>query len=396
VLNISIIRKEVIMARVQGIPERYSITEREAQYLLFDPNEQLRNTTVLNVNKTYCYPHDRTTPGFFHIQNRRYLGNKYKLTAFISDILKEKCDSMNSLCDIFAGTGVVGNYFNKKNIRIISNDFLYSNYVALRTFMGSTKIDFDKLKEKITILNSLNSTKDNYFSLNFGDTYFTLENARKIGMIREKIEEISGNDDERLALITSLIYAVDKVANTVGHYDAFRKKLDTVNPLVLLLPTIKLENNFNNEIYCEDANQLVQKIKCDVLYLDPPYNSRQYCDVYHLLENLARWDKPEVHGVAKKMDRSHLKSDYCLKSATRTFAELIHHAQCKHILVSYNNTGESKDGRSNARIKDFEIVSILKRKGDVQIFERDYKAFTTGKSNCGGHTERVFYCKVSN
>jgi adenine-specific DNA-methyltransferase len=383
------------MSKVQEIPERHSIAEREAQYLLFDPNEQLRNTTVLNVNKTYYYPNYRSVPGFFRIQNRRYLGNKYKLTVFISDILKEKCESMKSLCDIFAGTGVVGNYFNKKNVRIISNDFLYSNYVALRTFMGSTKIDFDKLKEKIALLNSLNSTKDNYFSLNFGDTYFTLENARKIGMIREKIEEISVNDDEKLALITSLIYAVDKVANTVGHYDAFRKKLDTVNPLVLSLPIIKLENNFNNEIYCEDANQLVQKITCDVLYIDPPYNSRQYCDVYHLLENLARWDKPEVYGVAKKMDRSHLKSDYCLKSATRAFAELIRHAQCKHILVSYNNTGESKDGRSNARIKDSGIVNILKRKGDVQIFERDYKAFTTGKSNGEGHTERVFYCKVS-
>jgi len=385
----------VIMPKVQEIPERYSIPEREAQYLLFDPNEQLRNTTVLNINKTYYYPNDRPVPGFFQIQNRRYLGNKYKLTAFIADILKEKCGSIQSLCDIFAGTGVVGNYFNKKNIRIISNDFLYSNYAALQTFLGSTKIDFVKLKEKITILNSLNSTKDNYFSLNFGDTYFTLENARKIGMIREKIEEISDNDDEKMVLITSLMYAVDKVANTVGHYDAFRKKLDTVNPLVLLLPSIRLENNFNNEIYCEDANQLVQGITCDVLYIDPPYNSRQYCDAYHLLENLARWDKPDVYGVAKKMDRGNLKSDYCLKSATKAFAELIRDAKCKHIIVSYNNTGESKDGRSNARIKDSEIVNILKRKGDVQIFERDYKAFTTGKSNGDGHTERIFYCKVT-
>lgn len=383
------------MPKVQEISEKYSIAEREAQYLLFDPNEQLKNTTVLNVNKTYYYPNDRFVPGFFQIQNRRYLGNKYKLTAFISDIVKEKCGTMQSLCDIFAGTGVVGDYFNKKNIRIISNDFLYSNYVALQTFMGSTKIDFDKLKEKITILNSLNSTKDNYFSLNFGDTYFTLENARKIGIIREKIEEISANEDEKMVLITSLIYAVDKVANTVGHYDAFRKKLDTINTLVLLLPSIKLENNFNNEIYCEDVNQLVQKITCDVLYIDPPYNSRQYCDAYHLLENLARWNKPDVCGVAKKMDREHLKSDYCLKSATKAFAELIRNARCKHVLVSYNNTGESKDSRSNARIKDSEIVNILKRKGDVQIFERDYKAFTTGKSNSEGHTERIFYCKVS-
>ncbi|MBU4348188.1 DNA adenine methylase [Patescibacteria group bacterium] len=333
-------------------------------------------------------------PGFFQIQNRRYLGNKYKLTVFISDILREKCGSIQSICDIFAGTGVVGSYFNKRNIRITTNDILYSNYAALRTFMGVTDIDLNKLKEKIDFLNSLRPAKDNYFSLNFGNTYFTLENSRKIGAIREKIEELSANEEEKLVLTTSLMYAVDKVANTVGHYDAFRKKLDTVNPLVLLLPSIKIENNFNNEVYCEDANQLVQKINCDVLYIDPPYNSRQYCDAYHLLENLARWDKPDVYGVAKKMDRGNLKSNYCLKSATKAFAELIRYAKCKHILVSYNNTGESKDCRSNARIKDSEIVNILKRKGDVQIFERNYKAFTTGKSSGEGHTERIFYCKV--
>lgn len=382
------------MPKLKELPEKYCVAERGVQYLLFDPDAQLKNTTVLNVSKTYYYPKDNLAPGFFQIQNRRYLGNKYKLTAFISDILSEKCGSFQSLCDIFAGTGVVGNHFNKKNVRIISNDFLYSNYAVLRTFMGITNINWNELKNKIRLLNLLMPIEDNYFSLNFGNTYFTLENARKIGAIREKIEELSVNEDEKLVLLTSLIYAVDKVANTVGHYDAFRKKLDTTNPLVLLLPNIKEENNFNNEIYCEDANQIIQKISSDVLYIDPPYNSRQYCDAYHLLENLARWDKPDVYGVAKKMYRGHLKSDYCLKSATKAFAELICYAKCKHILVSYNNTGESKDCRSNARIEDSEIVNILKRKGDVQIFERNYKAFTTGKSTSEGHTERIFYCKV--
>jgi len=383
------------MLAIKAFPEEYYIAEREAQGLLFDPDVHLKNINILNINKSYYYPKDNFIHGFFQIQNRRYLGNKYKLTAFISDILSEKCDSFQSLCDVFAGTGVVGNHFNNKNVRIISNDFLYSNYVALKTFMGITNINLNKLKEKIDFLNSLKPVKDNYFSLNFGNTYFTLENARKIGVIREKIEEISYNNEEKSALITSLIYAMDKVANTVGHYDAFRKKLDTINQLVLLMPNIKYENNLNNEIYCEDANQLIKKITCDVLYIDPPYNSRQYCDAYHLLENLARWEKPSVYGIAKKMDREHLKSDYCLKSATKAFSELIYYAKCKYILVSYNNTGESKDGRSNARIRDSEIVNILKRKGDLHIFERNYKAFTTGKSNGKGNTERIFYCKVS-
>lgn len=382
------------MPKLQELPKRYSVAESEAQYLLFDSATQLKNTPILNINKTYCYPKENLVPGFFQIQNRRYLGNKYKLTAFIADILAEKCGSFQSLCDIFAGTGVVGYHFNQKNIRIISNDFLYGNYAVLKTFLGITDINFNKLKEKIVLLNSLSPTDENYFSVNFGNTYFTLENALKIGAIRTKIDELSESENEKLVLLTSLIYAVDKIANTVGHYDAFRKDLDTTNPLVLLMPNCKPENNCSNEVYCEDANRLIQKISCDVLYVDPPYNSRQYCDAYHLLENLARWEKPAVYGVAKKMDRGHLKSDYCLKSASRAFAELIRHAKCRHILVSYNNTGESKDCRSNARIKDCEIVNILKSKGEVQIFERNYKAFTTGKSGVDGHTERVFYCKV--
>ena len=195
-------------------------------------------------------------------------------------------------------------------------------------------------------------------------------------------------------MIASLLYAVDKVANTVGHYDAFRKTLDTVQPLRLLVPEFSSEDNQNNEIYREDANKLIRKISFDVLYIDPPYNSRQYSDAYHLLENLATWDKPPVHGIAKKMNRDHLKSEYCLKSAPEAFADLIRNAKCKHILVSYNNTGESKDGRSNARINDGQILSALKSRGDVDIFERDYKAFTAGKSNGDGHTERVFYCNV--
>lgn len=97
----------------------------------------------------------------------------------------------------------------------------------------------------------------------------------------------------------------------------------------------------------------------------------------------------------KKMDRIFLKSNYCLQTATKAFTDLIENANCKHILVSYNNTGESKDGRSNARIKDEQIIDILERKGKVEIFEREYKAFTTGRSETKGHTERIFYCKVN-
>ena len=368
------------------------------QYSLFDlletqPPEYTPATT--KVHKIYFSPKKKNLPGKFQIQNRRLLGNKYKLLGFIEDIVNEKCNDFNSFCDIFAGTGVVGKRFNEKDIKIISNDLLFSNYFPLKAFIGSTQINLDVLKEKIDLLNNLETDQNNYFSVHYGNTYFTLENARKIGAIREKIERIADNEDEKAALITALLYATDKVANTVGHYDAYRKKLDTVQLIHLLVPDISLEHNSNNEVFREDANLLIRKISCDVLYIDPPYNSRQYCDAYHLLENLATWKKPQLYGKAKKMDRSHLKSEYCLKTASKAFDDLIRNADCKHVLVSYNNTGESKDGRSNARIKDEEIMNTFKNKGEVEIFERDYKAFTAGKSNTNGHTERVFYCKVT-
>ena len=373
------------------------VADGVVQASLFDLLEIEKPVYEINVQKTdkHYFQPQKSKNGYFQLQNRRYLGNKYKLLGFIEDIISEKCGSINSLCDIFAGTGVVGERFNDPEIKIISNDFLSANHACLQAFLGVNENMQKNITEKINYLNDLENDKNNYFSEHFGGTYFSEENARKIGIVREEIEKIAESENEKYILICSLLYAMDKVANTVGHYDAFRKKLDMLRPVKLLIPDIDYSRNQNNEVYREDANVLIKKISCDVLYIDPPYNSRQYSDAYHLLENLAEWKKPEVVGIGKKMDRSHIKSDYCVKSATRAFADLIRNADCNHILLSYNNTGASKDGRSNARMSDDEILQILNNKGDVEIFEKDYKAFTTGKSNGENNAERIFYCKVT-
>lgn len=366
------------------------------QGTLFAILELEKPTYEVNIQKIdkHYFQLPQPKKGYFQLQNRRYLGNKYKLLGFIEDIISEKCGKISSFCDIFAGTGVVGERFNNPEIKIISNDFLSANHVCLQAFLG-TKIDIrDSISQKVEYLNKLHSEEENYFSKHFGGTYFSKENAKKIGALRDEIEKKSEGEEKNI-LICSLLYAMDKVANTVGHYDAFRKDLDMLQPIKLLIPSIDYLNNKNNEIYKEDANSLIKKISCDVLYIDPPYNSRQYSDAYHLMENLAEWKKPEVIGVAKKMDRSHIKSAYCLKNATQSFEDLINNANCKHILLSYNNTGNSKDGRSNARMNDKDILRILNNKGEVEIFEKDYKAFTTGRSNDDGNAERIFYCKVT-
>lgn len=330
----------------------------------------------------------------FSIQNRRYLGNKHKLLKFIEEIINTECEVKNVICDVFAGTGVVGHYFNNRQNTVISNDILASNFVCLNAFLNTDFDYIDSISEKIGYLNSLKADKENYFSEHFGGTYFSESNAKKIGLIREEIEKVS-NETEKNILLCSLLYAVDKVANTVGHYDAYRKDLDMNGEIILLLPQIDWVANKKNRTHKKDANALVREIECDVLYIDPPYNSRQYSDAYHLLENLTDWNKPKVLGIAKKMDRSHIKSKYCLRDATDAFRDLIQNAKCKYILMSYNNTGESKDDRSNARISDSDIMEILESKGKVKVYEKDYRPFTTGRSINNAHTERVFFCAVN-
>ena len=346
----------------------------------------------------FMYP--QKNEQLLQIHNRRFLGNKNKLLGFIGDIVADKCRGYYTFCDIFAGTGVVGQYFNRPDTKIISNDILDSSFTSLQCWLGTKNYNKDKISNTIEYLNSIEPKKENYVSENFGNSYFTKENAQKIGAIRDEIEKLNSkgeiSNEEKNVLLTSLVYAIDKVANTVGHYEAYRKKLDTIRGLRLLVPDIDVKNNTNNEIYQKDANQLAREIKCDVLYIDPPYNSRQYGDSYHLLENIVTWKKPKVEGVAKKMvSRGHLKSRYCVKGADNAFEDLIQNVKAKHILVSYNNTGEKKNVRSNAKIPDERIIAILKNKGDVEVFERDYKGFTAGKSDTAGHTERVFYCKVT-
>lgn len=115
---------------------------------------------------------------------------------------------------------------------------------------------------------------------------------QKIGVIREDIENKFNskeiNERERAILITSLLYSMDKIANTCGHYDAYIKDGNLNKKLELLLPTPET-NLKNNQIFNKDANELVKEISADLVYIDPPYNSRQYCDAYHLLENVAKW-----------------------------------------------------------------------------------------------------------
>lgn len=365
------------------------------------PPTQTQNETNICLSQKKVVPLHRkskyqnpTMPKTTAINNRRYLGNKYKLLPFITGVVNENCHDIQVVADLFAGTGAVSSAFQDKTI--ITNDILYSNYISNLAWFSPQEYNEQTIRDIIITYNQLHVNEENYMSENFADTFFSKEDCKKIGYIREDIETKFRNNEinerERALLITSLLYAMDKIAKTCGHYDAYRKGVEFDLHLELSIPQASQENNANNQCYNQDINLLAPHVDADLVYLDPPYNSRQYCDAYHLLENVARWQKPKVYGVAKKMDRSNLKSAYCTQDATAAFANLINSIHARYILLSYNNMSNKGNERSNAKISDEDIMRILQAKGKVLVFEEDYKAFTTGKSDIQDNTERLFLC----
>jgi adenine-specific DNA-methyltransferase len=114
-----------------------------------------------------------------------------------------------------------------------------------------------------------------------------------------------------------------------------------------------------------DANELIEEVECDVLYLDPPYNHRQYGANYHVLETIAAYDHPELRGVTGMRD--YPRSRYCKPSGARGALEhLITSARARHILMSYNDEGV---------LSLEEIRRILSLRGEPKTFSHAYSRF---------------------
>lgn len=330
----------------------------------------------------------------FEIQNRRYLGSKEKLLSFINRVVSNNTKGIKSVADIFGGTGVVADMFASEGKHVIINDILHSNYLIYQTFFGNEQINLNHIKSALEKMNSIRGYGDGYLEKTYGGKYFSIGNADKIGSARQWVEDHKNvfSKREYAALITSIIYGSDKVANTVGHYDSYRKKMDSFDKVSFKMPLI---NHSNSQIFKEDANKLVRHIYADLIYIDTPYNSRQYVDTYHVLENIADWKKPEVVGVARKsIDRNDRKSKYNLVSAPQAFDDLIRHINAKYVLVSFNNMDQKGSGRSNAKISHSEIINSLSKRGEIRIFTQNFKPFSSGKSNIKNHQELLYLLQV--
>ncbi|MDR1695231.1 MAG: DNA adenine methylase [Endomicrobium sp.] len=332
----------------------------------------------------------------YKIQNRRYIGNKLKLLPFIDKVLDSEGIDFNTCADLFAGTGVVSEHFLAQNKKVCINDNLFSNYVFYNAWLSDKEYSPKKISKWLDYYNkSTDFIRDNYFSDIFSDTYFSHSNAKFIGSVREHLETIKESLTQReyCILLSSLLYSADKVANTVGHYEAFLSSVP-INTKIELLPLEIKQYNYPPIITCNDANVIAGKVNVDLTYIDPPYNARQYINFYHILENIAEWKKLPVSGKTLKMPRNEKKSNYSKSKALNSLTDLVSKLKTKYIVLSYNNTYKANSEASNNKIKFNEIKELLYKFGTLKIYDSEYKFFNSGKTFFDGHKEFIFVCKV--
>ena len=319
----------------------------------------------------------------------RYIGNKRKLLDEIEAFAGEVGARGSSLFDVFAGTAAVARHFKEKGYRVVSNDNMMCSYVIQKTYVEPTRHpDFKGLRKVrgvaeflrargssarealngvIDYLNLKSSPEEGIVFRQFtpggprGRRFFTPENGLKIDGILQLLRRWKRRgvlrQGERYTLLAALIDGADRVANISGVYGAYLKHWVTSakRPLRLQAPIISTRGK-GHRVYREDANRLVRKVKADILYVDPPYNRRQYAANYHVLEVLAeavdvedeRAYESHLYGKTGLRPYADQRSEYCLQQRaagsdlTRcevAFRDLLRGSRCPHVIVSYNEEG---------------------------------------------------------
>jgi len=342
----------------------------------------------------------------------RFIGNKEKLLENIYEVICSTGIKNGVFCDFFSGTSNVGRYFKEKGFQIISSDVLYFSYALQEAYIRNNKEpNFSKLSKIITVLrtalfmspldevreylNNLkgingfiykNYTPEGTSNQEYQRKYFTGSNGKKIDAIRTQIEKWKEqkliNQNEYFVLLAMLVESVPFYANISGVYAAFLKDYDPRATKEFELKPIKIYTDSKKHcVYNQDSMSLLDNLETDVLYIDPPYNSRQYGGNYHLLETVAKYDNPEIKGVTGMRNYDHQKSEFCnAKTAIEALDKIACIAKYKTLVLSYNSEGI---------MSQKEITKTLKKYGDVKLIEIDYLRFKSNSNGDSRHKKHI-------
>ncbi|MGR3914502.1 MAG: DNA adenine methylase [Gammaproteobacteria bacterium] len=351
----------------------------------------------------------------------RFIGSKKNLLPFLDSQIRAVGKSGGVFCDLFAGTAAVGRHFKENGFSVLSTDMLYFSYVLQKTYLElkappgfaglMPHVDAPQhdgvfqngnAAAVIGLLNSLDGEEGFIYRHycpegtrggRYVRRYFTADNAKKIDAIRARMENWRErkwiDESEHFYLLCALIEAVPFVSNISGTYSAFLKTWDARAHKKLRLDAPKIIAGKGKHLAAnEDCASFIARIrKSDIMYLDPPYNSRQYAPNYHILETIARWDFPAVRGVTGMRDYQKQKSAFCNRaSALRALSHILETAKYRHLMLSYNDEGV---------LSQDDILSVFRRHGKVRVVEKEYPRYKSNSNGAGNRriTERVYCLK---
>jgi len=300
----------------------------------------------------------------------KYIGSKRVIVAQIASIVKA-ISGVQRVCDLFAGTTRVGQALKAQGLFVVSNDLASYSETLGRTFIQADgrAANRERLLKLMAHLQGL-PPRAGYFTRTFCEEarYFQPHNGAKIDAIREGIEDVTEDEEERAILLTSLLLAADRVDSTTGLQMAYLKDWAprSYQPLELRLPELLPGPGLALR---RDANELARELDgVDLVYIDPPYNQHSYFSNYHVWETLIRHDQPETYGVAKKrVDCRINKSQYNLKRGIGpAFVDLVTSLRTRYLLISFNDEGY---------LQRSDIESLLGERGYVCSVSIDFKRY---------------------
>jgi adenine-specific DNA-methyltransferase len=255
----------------------------------------------------------------------RYIGNKTRLRNFIAGALRRRGIRSGRALDPFCGTASIAQTLKRCGFSVIASDIMHYGFVFGRAYVETAERPAIRraLHRQLRQLPPIHGFITEHFTLagaegrRHGRMYFTPENANRIDAIRlwlvEHERELSA--DAYYAILAALIEAADRVANTTGVYAAWVKTYqpNAVRPLELRWEPVIRGNSCH--AHQRDAIDLIQQVgSFDLLYLDPPYNTRQYPGYYHIPELIATgWFEqvPQLRGKTGLIEDDDKSSVWC-------------------------------------------------------------------------------------